>query len=104
MGKGARGCGRHQPVQGARDPGRGDEDRGERSGDVDGKIGVVAAIGDRVATDISLVQARDHVSLRIKSALGSGQLWVRLVSQPNMIRRASDARLTPSLRGAATRR
>src|SRR5262249_26778962 len=55
VGEAGRRYGEHQPVPTAADPRRGEEYRGHRRRDVNGKIGVVALVGDRISTCASLV-------------------------------------------------
>ena len=64
IGEGSR-CGSgHQPVSGSHDPGGGDEDQRHCGCDVDGKIDVVARVGDRIATDVPFLRGCDHANLQ----------------------------------------
>src|SRR5882672_12653451 len=63
VGEGGRRHGERQPIRGAGDPGGREKHRSQRGSNIHGKVGVIAPVGDRVATNTSFFQVCAHVNL-----------------------------------------
>src|SRR5712671_3479857 len=62
VGEAGRRYGERQPIRGAGDPGGREKHRSQGGSNIHRKVGVIAPVGDRVATSISFVQVCAHVN------------------------------------------